>query len=159
MMLIVYNQIERDFRQLDWAMPMKVNIRKYQDVLWKNRFNMFHSLEEYSKTNNLELDIAIIKEKFEESKAYIIDGFDTMMDYVISNELASEDRPEGMSFEEHMAKQLSFKYGSKDYARINQAIGKESKKALNILYDQYQYLIRHFFFMVNSEDNQQIIAL
>ena len=84
-MLIDYNQIERDFRQLDWAMPMKVNIRKYQDVLWKNRFNMFHSLEEYSKTNNLELDIAIIKEKFEESKAYIIDGFDTMMDYVISN--------------------------------------------------------------------------
>ena len=84
-MLIDYNQIERDFRQLDWAMPMKVNIRKYQDVLWKNRFNMFRSLEEYSKTNNLELDIAIIKEKFEESKAYIIDGFDTMMDYVISN--------------------------------------------------------------------------
>ena len=64
-----------------------------------------------------------------------------------------------MSFEEHMAKQLSFKYGSKDYARINKAIGKESRKALHILYDQYQYLIRHFFFMVNSEDNQQIVAL
>ena len=65
-----------------------------------------------------------MKEQFEESKAYMIDGFDTVMDYVITSELDSESRPDDVSFGEYMARKLSFRYGSKDYARINNAIGK-----------------------------------
>jgi len=158
LMHIDYMQMERDFHSLDWAMPMKVNIRNYQDLLWKNRFNMFDSLQEYSKAKDLELNLASIKEKFEESKAYIMDGFDTVMDYVITNELDAEGRPVGMSFEEFMAKQLSFKYGEKNYAEINKQIGKETKAALNILFSQYHSLLRHIFFVINSNDNQ-LLAL
>jgi hypothetical protein len=36
-----------------------------------------------------------------------------------------------------MAQRLSIKYGKKDYEKINNAIGQETKKALSIILDQY----------------------
>lgn len=43
-------------------MPMKTNIRKYQDMLWKNRFDLFSNLEKFAKTNQLELNLESVKE-------------------------------------------------------------------------------------------------
>lgn len=159
LMRIDYLQIERDFHELDWTMPMKAKIRKYQDHLWMNRDNMYEVLQYYARANDLEMNMGEVKERFEESKGYVIDGFDVVMDDVISCELAAEDRPDNLTYDEFMAKQLSFRYGEKNYAQINEKIGYETKRAMGILFAQYESLIRHMMFLINSEENQQIIAM
>jgi predicted acylesterase/phospholipase RssA len=58
-----------------------------------------------------------------------------------------------------MAQRLSFKYGKKDYEKINNAIGQETKKALIIILDQYESLVRHIIFSYTSESIRELISL
>jgi predicted acylesterase/phospholipase RssA len=54
---------------------------------------------------------------------------------------------------------LSFKYGDKDYEKINNEKGQETKKALTIILDQYQSLIRHIIYVYTSEPVRELISL
>jgi hypothetical protein len=52
-----------------------------------------------------------------------MDSFDTVMDYVISSEIAAESISSNMN------------YQYKNYNKINKAIGRDTKKALTIIFD------------------------
>jgi hypothetical protein len=84
---------------MDWNIPMKSKVRKFQQSLWNTRFDMFATLETQAKSGNLEINMQEIKRRFEDSSDYIMDGFDTVMDYVISSEIAAESRPINMTYE------------------------------------------------------------
>lgn len=150
--------MEREFYNMDWIMLFDTKVRKYQDVIWKNRFDMFASMEYYARDNQLEINMEGIRREFENSRDYVLDSFDTLMEYVIDCEIESNNRAKDVSYEEYMAKKMSLRYGDKNYAEINDKIGVETRKIMQSMYSQYYALIRHMILTYASESNLELIA-
>lgn len=143
---------------MDWIMLFDTKVKKYQDTMWKNRYDLFASMEYLAKDNILENNMDGIRREFDNSREYVLDSFDTLMQYVIDCDIESNKRAKDTSYEEYMAKKLSFKYGDKDYAKINSKIGKETRKVMQMMYSQYYALIRHIILTYASESNLELIA-
>jgi hypothetical protein len=84
---------------MDWSVPMKSKLRHFQQRLWDNKFDMFGILETHVELNDLKVSLEEIKRCFTDSSSYIKDGFDAVMDYVISSEIAAKSRSNNISYE------------------------------------------------------------
>jgi hypothetical protein len=58
---IDYAKINRNFYEMDWALPSKCKIRQFEETMWNSRYDFFKKLEESLKNNELEMDLDRIK--------------------------------------------------------------------------------------------------
>ena len=86
-----------------------------------------------------------------------MDSFHFVMDYVVAEEIKGhQDRTR--SFEERMAERMALKYGKKDYRKMNERIGKDTKVAMQLIYVQFQSLIRHLVFTYARQQNLEYLV-
>ena len=60
--------MEKDFYDFKWNLPFKCRVREFEDALWENRFDLFHSLEYFTNKNVLEHHSEGIRTDFEDSR-------------------------------------------------------------------------------------------
>lgn len=85
-----------------------------------------------------------------------MDSFHLLMDYVVEEEIKAR-QTRSKTFEEYLADKLSVKYGGKNYRKINEKIGKDTKKALQLIYFHFQALIRHLIYTYSQNENLEFL--
>ena len=57
-----------------------------------------------------------------------------------------------------IAERMALKYGKKDYRKMNERIGKDTKVAMQLIYVQFQSLIRHLVFTYARQQNLEYLV-
>jgi hypothetical protein len=52
---------------------------------------------------------------------------------------------------------MGLKYGKKDYRKINEKIGKDTKKTMRLIYNQFEALIRHLVFTYARQESLEYL--
>lgn len=55
-------------------------------------------MEHYARANQLEVNLEGIKREFENSRDYVLDSFDTLMEYVIDCDIEANTRSKDVSY-------------------------------------------------------------
>lgn len=141
---------------MDWALSFKCRVREFEEVMWSNRYDFFESVQEQMKCGLFEGDLTRIKREYEEGKEHILDSYHLLIDYVIGEETKALQVTK-KTYEEYLAEKLSVKYGSKNYRKINEKIGKDTKRALQLIYLQFQGLIRHLIYTYSQNESLEFL--
>ena len=151
----IKKNVEEIFKNKEWTIPERCTIRNMQDKIWEKRYDLFSSLEKACQSDrNLEKELESIKMEFEKSKEYVLNGFETVLDYVVNTEIASRKSKHPT---EYLGKYLSLNTPTLDFLSGNKKLSEGTQSLIYHLLEFFKEEIK--FLILNLYEEEPLVDL